>query len=71
MFFYRAMAKLQEATKANSQEAFKNFSELTDANTKRCLIRGLFGFRTNNPIPVEEVELAASIVVRKHMKHAN
>lgn len=57
------MAKLQEATKTNSKEAFRAYSELADANTKRCLLRGLFAFRTGTSISIDEVEPAVAIVV--------
>lgn len=59
-----AMAKLQEATRTNSKEAFRSYSELADANTRRCMLRGLFSFRAGSPIPIDEVEPAAAIVKR-------
>lgn len=62
------MAKLQEATRTNSKEAFRSYSELADANTRRCMLRGLFSFRAG-PIPIDEVEPAAAIVVRSQHPH--
>jgi len=62
-----ATAKLQEAARANNKDAFKSYSDMAHANTKRCMLRGLFSFRSGNLIPIDEVEPASAIVVRSFL----
>jgi glutamate synthase (NADH) len=61
-----AIAKLQQATKDNSYEMYKQFSAANMALSKRCHLRGLLKFRTeaSTPIAIDEVEPAANIVKR-------
>ena len=61
-----SIAQVQLATKANSAEAFKEFTDHVDAaNKSLCTIRGLLELKTlDEPIPIEEVEPASEIVKR-------
>ena len=60
------IAKLQNATRANSVKSFEEFTEFVDSENKRlCTIRGLLEFKKlAEPIPLEEVEPAKEIVKR-------
>ena len=61
-----SIAQVQLATKANSAEAFREFTDHVDAaNKSLCTIRGLLEFKTlDEPIPIVEVEPASEIVKR-------
>ncbi|GFR49656.1 hypothetical protein Agub_g11798 [Astrephomene gubernaculifera] len=61
-----AIAKLQAATAGNNVELYRQFSELNTKLSRACHLRGLLKFRTEAaaPVPLEEVESAASIVKR-------
>ena len=58
--------KLQYACRTNSYEAFKEYSELVDDQSRRlCTLRGLMEFKLDgHPIPIEEVEPVETIVKR-------
>jgi glutamate synthase domain-containing protein 2/glutamate synthase domain-containing protein 1/glutamate synthase domain-containing protein 3 len=60
------VAKLQHAVRVNSPAAFRNYTEFCNNQSKQlATLRGLFEFkRAEHPIPLEEVEPAASIVKR-------
>ncbi|WP_141736874.1 glutamate synthase large subunit [Oligoflexus tunisiensis] len=60
------IAGLQQATRINSREEFKKFCATLDAQSQQYLnIRGLLKFKkVQNPVPLDEVEPAASIVKR-------
>jgi glutamate synthase (ferredoxin) len=59
------IAALQESTRLNSAEKFREFCRLIDEDARnRCTLRGLFTFRKTCPIPIDEVEPAAQIVKR-------
>jgi glutamate synthase domain-containing protein 1 len=59
------ISKLQHAVRANSAETYESYSAAVNAeNARRGTIRGLFRFKEATPIPLEEVEAAASIVKR-------
>jgi glutamate synthase (ferredoxin) len=59
------VASLQEATRLNSVEKFKEFCRMIDEETRnRCTLRGLFKFRRTKGIPLDEVEPAREIVKR-------
>ena len=66
MFSPDVVAKLQQATRVNSPEEFRQFCKLIDDQQRRLLtLRGLLEFKpTNSPIPLEEVEPAKNIVKR-------
>ena len=62
-----AIAKLQQATRANSWKTYKEYAELVNEQALRHMtFRGLFAFRFDRctPVPLEEVEPAAEIVKR-------
>ena len=60
------ISKLQHATRSNSRELFNDFCRLIDEQNAGLLtLRGLMTFKEDAaPIPLEEVESAASIVKR-------
>ena len=56
---------LQKATRSGNYAAFKNFSKLINEQGKNlCTLRSLLEFKPGTPIPIEEVESAASIMKR-------
>jgi glutamate synthase (ferredoxin) len=66
LFNPQTIHKLQHACRANSYEAFKEYSQLVD-NQSRGLytLRGLMQLKAERePVPVEEVESVAEIVKR-------
>src|SRR5437879_6772051 len=58
--------KLQYSTRTNNFKAFKEYSELINTNSSRlCTLRGLLDLKfSGNPIPIDEVEPAESIMKR-------
>ncbi|MDT8364564.1 MAG: glutamate synthase large subunit [Nitrosomonas sp.] len=63
----QTIALLQVIARTNSSEAYEQFARLVDTdNRNRCTLRGLLKFKEGirPPIPLEEVEPAASIVKR-------
>jgi glutamate synthase domain-containing protein 2/glutamate synthase domain-containing protein 1/glutamate synthase domain-containing protein 3 len=60
------VAKLQQATRINSREEFKNYCRLIDEQGTRLLtLRGLLEFKwADQPIPLDEVEPVTAIVKR-------
>ncbi|HWB85881.1 MAG TPA: glutamate synthase large subunit [Bryobacteraceae bacterium] len=60
------VAKLQHAVHQESFETFQQYSDLIDKQTRQlCMLRGLIEIRkSNNPVPLEEVEPAKEIVKR-------
>jgi len=61
-----SIAKLQHATRANSYSTYREYAQLiNDQSEKLMTLRGLFEIKTSKePIPLESVEPAASIVKR-------
>src|SRR6476659_70165 len=60
-----AIAKLQQAAKANSYATYKEYAAIINDQSRRHLtFRGLFEFRPGKPVPIEEVEPAKEIVKR-------
>jgi glutamate synthase (NADPH) large chain len=62
-----AIAKLQQAARANSWKTYQEYAELVNEQALRHMtFRGLFTFRFDRctPVPLEEVEPAAEIVKR-------
>jgi glutamate synthase (NADPH/NADH) large chain len=61
-----SIAKLQNATRTGKYETYKEYARLINDQSKRHLtLRGLFEIKSAGaPIPLEEVESAASIVTR-------
>jgi glutamate synthase domain-containing protein 2/glutamate synthase domain-containing protein 1/glutamate synthase domain-containing protein 3 len=60
------VAKLQQATRINSREEFKNYCRLIDEQGTRLLtLRGLLDFKwAEQPVPLDEVEPVTAIVKR-------
>src|SRR6266567_4769032 len=60
------VSKLQHAVKQQSYSTFREYTDLIDKqNTQLCTLRGLLEIKKpNNPVPLDEVEPAASIVKR-------
>ncbi|KAK7293763.1 hypothetical protein RJT34_16636 [Clitoria ternatea] len=60
-----AIAKLQEAARTNSVDAYKQYSKLIHELNKACNLRGLLKFKESSAkIPIDEVEPASEIVKR-------
>ncbi len=62
-----SVAKLQHAVRGERFDTFREFSELVNRQSEKLLtLRGLFEFRFGDaaPVPLDEVEPAASIVKR-------
>ena len=56
---------LQEATKKNSKEVFKKFSDIINEQSQRLATpRSLLTFKQGTPVPLKEVESAKEIVRR-------
>ena len=66
LFNPETIHKLQYACRANSYQAFKEYSELVNNQSSRlCTLRGLMELKpARDPIPIEEVEPVAEIVKR-------
>jgi glutamate synthase (NADPH/NADH) large chain len=64
----QSIASLQTAARTGSEEAYWNFANFINKESKvRCTLRGLLEFKDNNPgatIPLAEVEPAKDIVRR-------
>ena len=60
------IAKLQDATKTNQYQTYKEFARLVDQQGQQLsTLRGLLEFKPSaNPVPLEEVEPASEIVKR-------
>ena len=60
------ITRLQQATRGNNAETFRQYSRLVDEQNERlCTLRGLLKFKSNGAAaPLEEVEPAAEIVKR-------
>ncbi|KAK9665272.1 hypothetical protein RND81_14G101700 [Saponaria officinalis] len=60
-----AIAKLQEAARSNSVEAYKEYSKRINELNKSCNLRGLLKFKeVSGRVPLDEVEPASEIVKR-------
>jgi glutamate synthase (NADPH) large chain len=62
-----AIARLQQAARQNSGQAYKEYAAIINDQARRHMtFRGLFEFRFGDrmPVPIEEVEPAAEIVKR-------
>jgi glutamate synthase (NADPH/NADH) large chain len=59
------IAELQQAARAGDQSAYDRFSKLiNETTTRECHLRGLLRFKPSTPVPLDEIEPAASIVRR-------
>ncbi|CAM6092721.1 unnamed protein product [Calypogeia fissa] len=61
-----AIAKLQEAARTNSPQAYKEYAQKINELNKQCNLRGMLRFKVeaSNSISLEEVEPASEIVKR-------
>ncbi|MBR4720248.1 MAG: glutamate synthase large subunit [Clostridia bacterium] len=66
MYNPKTIVALQKATRLGDYNLFKEYTAMVDDETKPHTLRGLleFAFDKSNPIPIEEVEPASSIVKR-------
>jgi glutamate synthase (NADPH/NADH) large chain len=66
MYNPESVHKLQYSTHTNNYSVFKEYSELINsASARLCTLRGLMDLRlVENPIPLDEVEPAESIMTR-------
>ena len=59
------IAALQHATRGGGYRTFKEFSRLAnEASARRATLRGLLDFAAGDPVPLDEVEPASSVVRR-------
>ncbi|MFZ2655321.1 MAG: glutamate synthase large subunit [Victivallales bacterium] len=59
------IAKLQQATKTNDYQLYRQYASLINHQEKHlCTLRGLFKFKKGKSIPLSEVEPASEIVKR-------
>jgi glutamate synthase (NADPH/NADH) large chain len=64
-FSPEAIALLQKATREGDYRIFKQYSRVVDDGARSlCTLRGLFHFTPAEPVPIEEVETADSILKR-------
>jgi glutamate synthase (NADPH/NADH) len=62
-----AIAKLQEAARTNSVQAYKEYSKMIHSLNQKCNLRGMLKFKDvleSQRVPLEEVEPASEIVKR-------
>jgi glutamate synthase domain-containing protein 2/glutamate synthase domain-containing protein 3 len=60
-----ALTNLQEAVKQDDRELYRAYAkEINDQAKGFCTLRGLFEFKVNTPIPLDEVEPASEIMKR-------
>jgi glutamate synthase domain-containing protein 2/glutamate synthase domain-containing protein 1/glutamate synthase domain-containing protein 3 len=60
-----AVTTIQRAVRENDYALYKKYSaEINDADKNLCTLRGLFNFKQQTPVPIEEVEPVESIVKR-------
>ena len=65
MWTPEAVTLLQEAVREGSYEKYEKYARIINDQSQRLMtIRGLFKFKECTPIPLDEVESAASIVKR-------
>ncbi len=66
MWTPEAIAKLQHATRSGKAEAYREYAEIINRQSRRMLtLRGLFELKpAGPPVPIEEVEPAKEIVKR-------
>ncbi|MDD3127340.1 MAG: glutamate synthase large subunit, partial [Candidatus Izemoplasmatales bacterium] len=59
------ISKLQQATRTNDVKLYKEYASYINNQAEHlCTLRGLFKFKKGNPVPLSEVESAASIMKR-------
>ncbi|MCK5844867.1 MAG: glutamate synthase subunit alpha, partial [Victivallales bacterium] len=56
---------LQQAVRNNDSEAYRSYAKIINEQERNlCTLRGLFKFKTSDPVPLDEVEPASEIVKR-------
>ena len=62
----QSISTLQQAARSGDRSAYDRFAKLANEDTKKCTLRGMLGFKSNNggPIDISEVEPAREIVKR-------
>ncbi|HZL45046.1 MAG TPA: glutamate synthase large subunit [Opitutaceae bacterium] len=65
LFNPETIHRLQKAVRTGSYAVFKDYAKLVNNQAKNlCTLRGLLEFKPGNPIPLEQVEPAESIMKR-------
>jgi glutamate synthase domain-containing protein 2/glutamate synthase domain-containing protein 1/glutamate synthase domain-containing protein 3 len=65
LFNPESIHRLQKAVRTGSFATYKSYAQLIDDQSKHlCTLRGLLDFKPSDPIPLEEVEPAESIMRR-------
>lgn len=65
MFNPTTVAKLQQAVRSNKYDSYKQYAQMINEQSERLMtLRGMFKFKSLNPIPLEEVEPWTEIVKR-------
>ena len=65
LFSPEVVFKLQHATRTKRFEIFREYTALVDQQAEELkTLRGMLGFRTQSPVPLDEVEPASSILRR-------
>jgi len=65
LFNPETIHRLQKSVRTGSYQTFKSYSALVnDQATNLCTLRGLLDFKAGDPVPLEEVEPAESIMKR-------
>ena len=65
LFNPETIHRLQKSVRTGSYATFKSYSQLVnDQSEKLCTLRGLLDFKAGDPVPLEEVESAESIMKR-------
>ena len=65
MFNPKTIHYLQVASRANDPESYRKYADLINEQSEQAMtLRGLLKFRRGNPVPIDEVEPAESILKR-------
>ncbi len=65
LFNPESIHRLQKAVRTGSYSVYKSYAKLIDDQSRNvCTLRGLLDFKPSEPIPLEEVESAESIMRR-------
>ena len=65
LFNPETIHRLQKAVRTSSYATFRSYSQLVNDQSERlCTLRGLLEFKAGDPVPLDEVESAESIMKR-------
>ncbi|WP_328994801.1 glutamate synthase large subunit [Kribbella sp. NBC_01245] len=65
LFDPETVFRLQHSTRTGRYDIFKQYTSRVDKQSERLMtLRGMFGFKARQPIPIEEVEPVSEIVKR-------